>query len=105
MTEIEALLEREKPRRTRTLDDSRLRFFAERHDVGELRSRAVAIRARLTVNASLNRNALIEDQAEAFLFSRSHGAAPRPAGKAAGVPTLLTRRLPPRGGFRWVALG
>jgi hypothetical protein len=46
MTEIEALLERDKPRRTRMLD-GRLRFIAETHDDAELRRRAEAIRARL----------------------------------------------------------
>jgi hypothetical protein len=46
MTEIEALLARDKPRRTRTLD-GRLRFIAETHDDAELRARAQALRARL----------------------------------------------------------
>lgn len=44
--EIEGLLAREKPRRTRTLD-GRLRFIAETHEDGGLRDRAAAIRARL----------------------------------------------------------
>ena len=47
LSEIEALLEREKPRRTRTLD-GRLRFIAETHDDTELRARAQAVRARLS---------------------------------------------------------
>ncbi len=47
LTEIEALLAVEKPRRVRTLD-GRLRFIAETHDDVELRSRASAIRARLS---------------------------------------------------------
>lgn len=46
MTAIEAALDREKPRRTRTLDGL-LRFIAETHSDSELRARASAIRARL----------------------------------------------------------
>jgi hypothetical protein len=46
LTEVEALLAIEKPRRVRTLD-GRLRFIAETHEDHELRARAVAIRARL----------------------------------------------------------
>jgi hypothetical protein len=46
LTEIEALLTREKPRRTRTLD-GRLRFIAETHEETDLRARAEALRARL----------------------------------------------------------
>ena len=46
LTEIEALLTRERPRRTRTLD-GRLRLIAETHDDAELRARAQALRARL----------------------------------------------------------
>jgi hypothetical protein len=44
--EIEQLLERDPPRRTRTLD-SRLRFIAETHDDRELRARAEALRGKL----------------------------------------------------------
>ena len=46
MTEIEALLATEKPRRVRTLD-GRLRFIAETHEDRELRARAEVIRTRL----------------------------------------------------------
>jgi hypothetical protein len=46
LTEIEALLTREKPRRTRSLD-GRLRFIAETHEDTELRARAEALRTRL----------------------------------------------------------
>jgi hypothetical protein len=46
LTEIEALLARDKPRRTRTLD-GRLRFIAETHEDEALRGRAAAVRTRL----------------------------------------------------------
>ena len=46
MGEVEGLLAKEKPRRTRTLD-GRLRFIAETHDDSAMRDRAAAIRTRL----------------------------------------------------------
>lgn len=46
LTELEALLAREKPRRARTLD-GRLRFIAETHEDAELRQRAESLRNRL----------------------------------------------------------
>jgi hypothetical protein len=46
LTELEALLVSEKPRRVRTLD-GRLRFIAETHEDADLRARAAALRARL----------------------------------------------------------
>ncbi len=46
MAELEGLLAKEKPRRTRTLD-GRLRFIAETHDDATMRDRAAAIRTRL----------------------------------------------------------
>jgi hypothetical protein len=47
LVELEALLARERPRRTRTLD-GRLRLIAETHDDAELRGRAQALRNRLS---------------------------------------------------------
>ena len=46
LTEIEALLPRDPPRRTRTLD-GRLRFIAETHDDRAARGRAEALRTRI----------------------------------------------------------
>ena len=44
--ELEGLLAKEKPRRARTLD-GRLRFIAETHEDGDLRTRAALLRSRL----------------------------------------------------------